>query len=95
VALAPGFISNLVSMDILAEQQIYWSSRKLLVLERKDGSNFCILKRNNRHLVFEETILKLNSYGANAAIKSSDPRYTHFTKLEPYCTLIHLDPKAI
>ena len=33
VALAPGFMSNLVSMDILAEQQIHWTSRKPLVLE--------------------------------------------------------------
>jgi len=95
VALAPGFMSNLVSMDILAEQHIHWSSRKPLVLEWKDGSNFCILKRNNRHLVFEDTTPNSNGYNAYAATKSSDPVYTQFTELELHQMLAHLGPKAI
>jgi hypothetical protein len=86
-------MSNLVSIDILAEQHIHWSSRKPLVLEQRDNSNFCILKRNNRHLVFEETTPK--SYSAYAATKSSDPVYTHFTKLELHQMLAHPSPKAI
>ena len=93
VALAPGFMSNLVSMDILAEQQIHWSSRKPLVMERKDGSHFCILKRNNRHLVFEDTTPK--SYGAHVATRSSEPVYTQFTELELHRILAHPGPKAI
>ena len=88
-------MSNLVSIDILAEQQIHWTSRKPLVLEQKDSSNFCILKRNNRHLVFEETIPKSNNYSAHVAIKSSDLRYTHFTKLELHHMLAHPGPRAI
>jgi len=64
-------------------------------MERQDGSNFCILKRNNRHLVFEETIPKSNSYSAYAAAKSSDLVYTHFTELELYQMLAHPGPKAI
>jgi len=95
VALAPGFMSNLVSMDILAEQHIHWSSRKPLVLERKDSSNFCILKRNNRHLVFEDTTPNSNGYNAYAATKSSDPVYIQFTELELYQMLAHPGPKAI
>jgi hypothetical protein len=95
VALAPGFISNLVSMDILAEQNIHWSSRKPLVLERRDGSNFCILKRNNRHLIFEDTTPESNTYNAYAAIASSEPVYTQFTELELHQMLAHPGPKAI
>ena len=95
VALAPRFMSNLVSMDILAKQQIYQSSRKPLVMKRKDSSHFCILKRNNRHLVFEDTIPKSDSYSAYAATRSSEPVYTQFTKLELYYILAHPGPKAI
>jgi hypothetical protein len=49
VALALGFMTNLVSFSLLISKDIYWNSRKPERLESYDFSDFCYLHANDKH----------------------------------------------
>lgn len=48
VTLAPGFMTNLVSLDILNSKGVHWNSEQPHVL-RKGGKDFCSLHRSGKH----------------------------------------------
>ncbi|TQS33841.1 hypothetical protein Golomagni_05800 [Golovinomyces magnicellulatus] len=58
-ALVPGFMTNLVSLPLVIEGGVHWSSRSPLRLEKEDGSEFCKLFRSGKHIIFEEEIVSV------------------------------------
>ncbi|KAF5193332.1 Ribonuclease h-like domain, partial [Thalictrum thalictroides] len=52
VALANGFITNIVSMQLLNDMGFHWSSRSPTRLEREDHSLACHLYQNGGHILF-------------------------------------------
>jgi hypothetical protein len=52
VALIPGFMTSLVSLQVLNDKGVHWNSRNPTRLEKKDGSTFCELTQIGKHWVF-------------------------------------------
>jgi hypothetical protein len=93
VALAPGFMTNLVSLDILMSKDVHWESRKPNHLQTLNGDVFCWLKKTNNHWVLESnTKPNINS---SFTTKSSNPRHMIYTEAEIHLILAHASPEVI
>src|SRR5271168_2446156 len=53
VALAPGFMTNLVSLQLLNQKGVHWNSENPQVLTR-NRTTFCNLDQIDRHWVLEK-----------------------------------------
>jgi hypothetical protein len=49
IALIPGFITSLVSLQVLNNKGVHWNSRNPTRLEKKDSSTFCELTQIRKH----------------------------------------------
>ncbi|RKF62617.1 hypothetical protein OnM2_032078 [Erysiphe neolycopersici] len=95
-ALVPGFMTNLISLPLMIEGGIHWSSPKPLKLEKTNGEEFCKLFRSGKHLIFE----LVNSSDENislalASTKKSSTRHKTFTKKDLHRVLGHPSPEVI
>ncbi|KAI0994425.1 hypothetical protein K3495_g13757 [Podosphaera aphanis] len=55
-ALVPGLMTNLVSLPLITEGGVHWSSRSPLRLERVDSSGFCKLFKSGKHIIFNSNL---------------------------------------
>jgi hypothetical protein len=94
VALAPGFMTNLVSLDILASKDVHWESKKPNHLQTLNGDVFCWLQKIDNHWVLESNA-KSNVNSSFTTSKSSNPRHITFTEAEMHVILAHASPEVI
>ena len=95
VALAPGFMTNLVSLHLLNVKGVHWNSESPQHLKCND-SIFCNLERIDHHWVFERN----TSYSAfankrNTKMKSKAVRHATFTEAQLHRVLGHASPEVI
>ena len=90
VALAPGFITNLVSLYLLNLKGVHWNSENPQCLTRY-GTAFCNLERIDNHWVFEQNA----GYSAFASRKSVASRKATFTGSQMHRVLGHASPEVI
>jgi hypothetical protein len=102
VALTPGYVTNIIATDIIAEKGVYWSTEHPEKLTRKGGSTFCYLYRRGRHFTLEKdhgdskgNNLQLPELGTLATKKSENQQRAIFTEREMHHILGHPGPKAI
>jgi hypothetical protein len=95
VALAPGFITSIVSLHRLNKGDLHWNSRTPNQLERLDGSVACYVNQEGGHLV----LTGQQAYTAFAtrqhARPSRDPKLPTFTEERLHKILGHANPEAI
>ena len=90
VALAPGFMTNLVSLHLLNAKGVHWNSENPQYLKR-NGTIFCNLERVDYHWVFERN----TSYSTFANKKSNARRHATFTGAQMHRVLGHASPEVI
>ena len=92
VALAPGFMTNLVSLHLLNAKGVHWNSESPEYLTR-NGNIFCNLEPIDHHWVFERN----TSYSAfaNQKKKSQVTRHATFTAAQMHRVLGHASPEVI
>ncbi|RKF65282.1 hypothetical protein GcC1_123001 [Golovinomyces cichoracearum] len=64
-ALVTRFINNLVSLPLVIEGGVHWSSRSPVRLEKEDRSEFCKLFRGGKNIIFEEEIVSVAKLAKN------------------------------
>jgi hypothetical protein len=85
VALAPGFMTNLVSLHLLNVKGVHWNSESPQYLKR-NGSIFCSFERIGHHWVLEQN----TSYSAFVNKKESKAaRHATFTEAQLHRVLGH------
>lgn len=92
VALAPGFMTNLVSILLLSQKQVYWNSEFPETLQHKNKT-LCNLDFIDRHWVIEQTP-RLGSF-ATSHHKSTTPRHATVTGAQLHQILGHASPEVI
>jgi hypothetical protein len=92
VALAPGFMTNLVSLHLLNVKGVHWNSEDPQHLKWK-GTTFCNLERVDHHWVLERNTRY--SVFANKKKKSVSPRHATFTGAQMHRVLGHASPEVI
>ena len=91
VALAPGFMTNLVSLDLLNAKDVHWNSADPTVL-CKHSKVFCNLERVGGHWVLE----RYTTLAAFATSKTSKkPRRNVLSRAHLHRVLAHTGPEAI
>jgi hypothetical protein len=90
VALAPGFMTNLVSLYLLNVKGVHWNSEDPQHLKWK-GTTFCNLERVDHHWVLEWN----TSYSIFANKKSIASRHATFTGAQMHRVLGHASPEVI
>ncbi|RDL36452.1 uncharacterized protein BP5553_05804 [Venustampulla echinocandica] len=91
VALVPGYMTNLVAMDIINEKGLHWSSRRPLELHQNTGETMCYLKKIDRHLVIDQTTeIEHLSFAT-----STQSPIARLTKQELHSALGHPGPQVI
>jgi hypothetical protein len=88
VALAPSFMTNLVSLDLLNQQGVHWNSEYPTKLVR-DGSDFLNLQRVDRHWVIQTT--KYGSFAKNSKLTLR----AQVTAEQIHRNLAHASPEVI
>ena len=97
VALAPGFMSNLVSLDLLNSRDVHWNSKKPKQITHR-GEVLCHLEKVNSHWVLERNapIVKSgNTTTALATAKSKKKRQVMLTAAHLHHVLGHPNPEVI
>ena len=90
VALAPGFITNLVSLQLLNRKGVHWNSEHPDKLTR-GRDILCNLEQIGHHWVLERN----TTYSSFAARKSSINRHATFTGAQMHRVLGHASPEVI
>ena len=90
VALAPGFMTNLVSLHLLNQKGAHWSSEHPDRIIR-DGKTLCSLERIDNHWIFEQN----TTYGSFGIRKSTASRHATFTSAQLHRILGHASPEVI
>ncbi|KAI0992666.1 hypothetical protein K3495_g15519, partial [Podosphaera aphanis] len=90
VALAPGFMTNLVSLDILNSKGVHWNSENPGILHR-DQKDFCRLHRVGKHWTLQKDV---RNHGA-FSISSRAPRTANITAKEIHSILGHAGTEVI
>jgi len=90
VALAPGFMTNLVSLHLLNVKGVHWNSEKPQHLTC-NGTIFCNLESVDYHWVFERN----TAYNSFATRKSITRRHATFTEAQLHQVLGHASPEVI
>lgn len=94
VALAPGFMTNLVSLDRLNSKGVHWNSEYPTVLKR-DQKPFCKLRRVGRHWTLQKDVRQKNIFNSFSTNSSHVPRTVKFTAKELHSVLAHASTQAI
>lgn len=94
VALAPGFITNLVSLDLLNVKDVHWNSADPTVL-RKHGEIFCNLERVGGHWVLERHTTLAAFATSKSKARSTQPRHNVLSRAYLHRVLAHAGPEAI
>ena len=104
VALAPGFMTNLVSLRLLNIKGVHWNSETPNRLVRTGGIYFCVLQRVDDHVVLQrdtEVAGELRqdpdseAPGSFGLKRSTASRFTNLTAAQIHCALGHASPDAI
>ena len=90
VALAPGFMTNLVSLDLLNAKDVHWNSADPTVL-RKHSEVFCNLERVGGHWVLERHTT-LAAFATSKKARSK-PRRNVLTQAHLHKVLAHAGPE--
>ena len=93
VALAPGFMTNLVSLHLLNIKGVHWNSENPQCLTRK-GTAFCKLESIDNHWVFEQNT-GYSAFSNKRIRKSIASRKATFTASQMHRVLGHASPKVI
>ena len=75
VALAPGFMTNLVSLDILNSKGVHWNSENPSIL-RRDQKELCQLQRVGKHWTLQKDVRPLSVF---STASSHNPRTAYLT----------------
>ena len=94
VALAPGFMTSLVSLDLLNVKGVHWNSKYSTRLYQ-NGRDFCNLYRVGKHWVLQKDTQTSTHLGAFSTTSSHLPREAHFTGKEMHLILGHAGIEAI
>ena len=95
VALAPGFMTNLVSLHLLNDKEVHWNSEHPELLTR-NREVLCNLEQVGHHWVLERNTT-YNSFAVrrNTVPTSSAPRHATFTGAQMHRVLGHASPDVI
>ena len=90
MALAPGFMTNLISLHLLNVKGVHWNSENPQYLTRS-GKVFCNLERVGHHWVFE-----WNTSGSGFVTQRSKvKRHATFTEAQMHLVLGHASLEVI
>ena len=94
VALAPGFMTNLVSLDLLNSKGVHWNSKYPTKLQQ-NRRDFCNLYRVGKHWVLQKDAQTSTHLGAFPTTSSHVPREANFTGKEMHLILGHVGTEVI
>src|SRR5438045_4418200 len=100
VALAPGFMSNLVSLNLLNIRDVHWNSEHPEQITHK--GELCSLEKVDLHWVFKRDAPLIDGSGCTATVlasatvkKSKKKRKAKFTAAHLHHVLGHPSPEVI
>lgn len=90
VALAPGFMTNFVSLNLLNDKDIHWITEKPTILTEK-GQIFYSLDCVGGHWVIERYTIVASSFATTKInVRSKQPRHITYTRHHPHRVLAQL-----
>ena len=92
VGLAQGFLTNIVSMQLLNQCGFHWNSRIPTRLECEDGSLACTLYQDGGHILFNNLNIQ---YTALITQSAYDPRLRTLTEATLHQIMSHASPEVI
>ena len=91
VALARGFMTNIVSLDILSSKGVHWNSENPGILHR-NHKEFCQLQKVGKHWTLQKDVRQLSAF---STISSYAPRAADVTAKELHTILAHASTEVI
>ena len=94
VGLVHGFLTSIVSMQLLNERGLHWSSRAPTKLEFEDGSLACTLFQSGRHILFNNP----DKFRPNTTLMARltyDPKLRTLTEAKLHRIIAHASSDVI
>ncbi|KAI0992461.1 hypothetical protein K3495_g15724, partial [Podosphaera aphanis] len=95
VILAHGFLTNIVSMQLLNKSGLHWNSRTPKRLEFEDHSLACLLYQVGGHISFNNPEEELPRNTALMARVTHDPNLRTVTEAKLHQILAHASPEVV